>query len=107
MHEMSVCLALIEQVERIAEDRKAQSITRISVSIGRLSGIEAKLLERAFPLAAAGTRAEDASLDIESVGIVVRCSECGEESPAAANRLLCGACGDYRTRLIEGDELAI
>ena len=107
MHEMSICLALIEQVERIAAEREARKVTRISVSIGPLSGIEATLLERAFPLAAAGTCAENAYLDIDSVGIVVQCHECGRESSAAANRLLCGSCGDYRTRIVSGDEMIL
>ena len=40
-------------------------------------------------------------------GIVVECSQCGAESPASPNRLLCGECGDYRTRLVSGDEMVL
>ena len=107
MHEMSVCLALMAEVERIASERDARSVTRITVSIGPLSGVEARLLERAFPLAAAGTRAEHATLEIESLDIVVRCSQCGETSKARANRLLCGSCGDYRTNIVSGEEMLL
>ena len=107
MHEMSVSLALIEQVNRIAAERGARAVSVITVSIGPLSGIEADLLARAFPLAAAGTVAEDARLDIEHVDVTVRCSRCGAESPARANRLLCGECGDYRTNVVSGDEMIL
>jgi len=107
MHEMSVSLALIEQVERIAAERGARSVTVITVSIGPLSGIEADLLARAFPLAAAGTPAEHARLDIEQLDVTVSCSQCGAESPARANRLICGTCGDYRTRIVSGDEMIL
>ena len=55
MHELAVCQALIEQVERVARDNAARRILSITVSVGPLSGIEAKLLEHAYPLAAAGT----------------------------------------------------
>ena len=107
MHEMAISLALIEQVERIAADHGARGVSVIRVSIGPLSGVEADLLERAFPLAAAGTRAEGARLDIEPVDVVVRCGQCGAESPARANRLLCAECGDYRTHVVSGDEMLL
>jgi hydrogenase nickel incorporation protein HypA/HybF len=107
MHEMAVSLALIEQVERIATENGARGVTVITVSIGPLSGVEADLLERAFPLAAAGTRTEGAKLQIEKTGVVVRCSQCGAETPAKANRLLCGECGDYRTNIVSGDEMLL
>jgi hydrogenase nickel incorporation protein HypA/HybF len=69
--------------------------------------VDPQLLRHAYPLAAAGTVAEHAELTIEPADIVVRCSQCGAESQATANRLLCAACGDFRTRVISGDELIL
>jgi hydrogenase nickel incorporation protein HypA/HybF len=37
----------------------------------------------------------------------VRCRRCGAESAAAPNRLVCGACGEWRTELVSGNELAL
>jgi tRNA-Thr(GGU) m(6)t(6)A37 methyltransferase TsaA len=54
MHELAVCQALIEQVERVARDNAARRILSITVSVGPLSGVEPSLLEHAYPLAAAG-----------------------------------------------------
>lgn len=107
MHELSVCNALIEQVERIAREHGARSVTRIRLRVGPLSGIETPLLERAWPLASAGTVAADAELTIDNADIVVRCTRCGEETLAVVNRLLCGACGDFRTRLVSGEDLLL
>jgi hydrogenase nickel incorporation protein HypA/HybF len=107
MHELSVCLSLIEEVKRVARQKGAGTVTRIIVKIGPLSGVEPDLLQNAYPLAAAGTIAESAELEIEIAGVVVSCSQCGRESDAAANRLLCAHCGDYRTRLVSGDEMVL
>jgi hydrogenase nickel incorporation protein HypA/HybF len=107
MHELSVCLALIEQVQRIAAERSAARVSRIVLQVGPLSGVEADLLRNAYPLAAAGTAAEDADLVIEAAAIVVSCGECGAESAASANRLLCASCGGYRTRVVSGDEMIL
>ena len=107
MHELSVCLALLEEVKRVAAENDADNVSRIVVTIGPLSGVEADLLRNAYPLAAAGTLAENAELEIEPAEVIVRCSQCGEESAATPNKLLCGECGDYRTNLVSGDEMIL
>jgi hydrogenase nickel incorporation protein HypA/HybF len=107
MHELSVCLSLLQQVEQIARARNATSVTQIVLRIGPLSGVEPELLRHAYPLAVAGTVAADAALVIESADIVVRCSQCDKETTVAPNKLLCGVCGDFRTRVISGDELTL
>jgi hydrogenase nickel incorporation protein HypA/HybF len=107
VHELSVCLALLEQVEGIALEQHAERVERIVLRIGPLSGVDAALLRNAYPLAAAGTLAEGAELCIEDAPVRVRCTRCGEETEASPNRLLCGACGEYRTRLVSGDEMLL
>ena len=107
MHELSVCLALLEEVKRVAAENGASGVEKIVVKIGPLSGVEADLLRNAYPLAAAGTLAENAELEIEPAEIIVRCSQCGAESAATPNKLLCGECGDYRTNLVSGDEMIL
>lgn len=107
MHELSVCLSLMQQVESIARERNAQKVTRITLNIGPLSGVEPELLRHAYPLASAGTVAADAELIMHSADIVVRCSQCDSETTVAPNKLLCGSCGDFRTRVVSGDELTL
>ena len=107
MHELSVCLSLMQQVEEIAHEHDATRVHRITLSIGPLSGVEPDLLQHAYPLATAGTVAEDAELVIEIPDVVVRCSQCDSETTVTANKLLCGSCGDFQTRVISGDELTL
>ena len=107
MHELSVCQALIAQVIDVAREQRAAAVSDIYVRIGPLSGVESPLMQNAFPIAAAGTVADQATLHLESLGIRVRCEECGAESDARMNNLVCAACGDWRTTLISGDELIL
>jgi hydrogenase nickel incorporation protein HypA/HybF len=107
MHELSVCQALLDQVQRIAADHGADRVERILLRIGPLSGVEAALLRNAYALAAAGTLAEGAELEIEAAPVRVHCVTCGAETEATPNRLLCGACGDWHTRLVSGDEMLL
>jgi hydrogenase nickel incorporation protein HypA/HybF len=107
MHELSICQALLAQVEKVVSEHQALGAARIVVHIGPLAGVEPRLLQEAFPIAAAGSVAQSAQLQIEELPLRVRCDSCGAESDAQPNRLLCGACGDWHTRLISGEEMVL
>ena len=107
MHELSVCLSLLDQVHAIAADHGSRRVTRIEVAVGPLSGVEAELLRNAWPIACADTIAVDADFVISESDIVVHCQACNTETQATANRLVCGECGDFRTRLTSGDEMIL
>lgn len=118
MHELAVAQALVEQVEAVIDqhaashDQDASSsdawqASLIRVRIGPLAGVVPELLASAFPLAAAGSRMEHAELEFAHAPIQVRCQTCGAETEAAMNRLICGACGDWHTQVISGDELLL
>ncbi|HEY5810418.1 MAG TPA: hydrogenase maturation nickel metallochaperone HypA [Povalibacter sp.] len=106
MHELSVCQAIVMQVERIALQHHAE-VCSITVRIGPLSGVEASLVEQAYPLAVAGTSLSAARLVIDSLPVRVRCLSCHEETVAAPNRMVCAQCGDWHTELVSGDELLL
>jgi hydrogenase nickel incorporation protein HypA/HybF len=107
MHELSICQALMEEVARVAREQRARRIVSVTVRIGPLSGVEPALLESAYPLASAGTPAADSRLIIERAEVRVRCLECGAESQAQSARLLCGSCGNWRVRVLSGEELLL
>ena len=107
MHELAVAQALVEQVDAVIDQHGATLASLIRVRIGPLAGVVPELLATAFPLAAAGSRMERAVLDLVTAPIKVRCQTCGAETEAAMNRLICGACGDWHTQVISGDELML
>ena len=107
MHELAVCQDIIAQVEQLAIEHKAKAIHSIMLEIGPLSGVEAPLLEAAFPIASAGTVAENAKLEIAAIPITVSCNDCHQQTTALPNKLVCGACGSWKTRLVTGDEMLL
>jgi hydrogenase nickel incorporation protein HypA/HybF len=107
MHELSLCQGLLTQVAEIAKREGARRVDLIRLRIGPLAGVEPELLTQAFSIARAGTLAEQAELICEEQPVRIRCTSCGAETDVPPNRLLCGACGDFRTRLVSGDELLL
>jgi hydrogenase nickel incorporation protein HypA/HybF len=107
MHELAICQELMTQLEQAAAPHHPAVIERVLLSVGALSGVEPALLKRAFEIARAGTLAADAELEIQTGPVRVRCTSCGQESDARANRLLCAPCGDWRVKVIAGEELLL
>jgi hydrogenase nickel incorporation protein HypA/HybF len=107
MHELSLCQALVDQVQEVAAQHGAHSVGQVRVKVGPLAGVEPALLENAYPMASAGTVAEGSTMTIETGQLKVRCLYCGAVTEAQPNRLVCGACGDYRTKVESGDELML
>jgi len=95
------------QLEQAAAPHHPAVIERVVLSVGALSGVEPALLKRAFDIARMGTLAAAAELDIRTGPVRVRCTSCGQESEARANRLLCAPCGDWRVKVIAGEELLL
>ena len=107
MHELAICQSLMNQVENIILEHKAKRIVSIVVGMGPLSGVEAQLLKNAYSVTSAGTVADGAELIIEHRPVRVKCRQCGRESDALPNKLICQHCGDWQTTLISGDELML
>jgi hydrogenase nickel incorporation protein HypA/HybF len=107
VHELSVCQALLTQVAEIAADQGADDITRITIEVGPLSGVDPTLLADAFAVLRVGSRAAHALLSVETTRVEITCLTCGATSAVAPNRLVCTICGGYRARVVAGEELRL
>lgn len=107
MHELAVSQDIITQVEKIATQHNAVAVHKIMLEIGPLSGVETALLEAAFPIACAGTVAEQAILEISEIPVKVKCNSCQKVSAASTNNLTCRNCGNWQTQVISGDEMLL
>ncbi|RCV86006.1 hydrogenase maturation nickel metallochaperone HypA [Vreelandella rituensis] len=107
MHELSLCRSLLRQILEVAEQHRVLAVTVVRLQVGPLSGVEPELLKTAFPLAAAGTLAESAKLNLTATCIEVYCGSCKKRSRAASNQLSCTSCGSCSTQLVSGDELIL
>jgi hydrogenase nickel incorporation protein HypA/HybF len=107
VHELSICQALLTQVEDIAASHEGAPIARIIIEVGPLAGIEPGQLSSAFMILRLGGCAAQAELVIEVTEVVVSCTSCGRQSQARSNRLVCGVCGEFRIRIVSGEELCL
>ncbi len=105
MHEYSIVQALVARVEELSRQHRAQSVRRLVVRIGELSGVETALLATAYETFRERTCCEEAELAIEPVAARWVCPACGSAVPRAAV-LRCPGC-ERPARLVEGDEIIL
>lgn len=91
MHEMGLCDALVDAVLRRAGERRVRGVR---VRIGG-HPVDPEVIDQGFRLAAAGTVAADAWVEVVVEPMVVRCNGCGRETAAGDTRSLaaCARCG--------------
>jgi len=103
MHELSITQDMVALVEERAEGRR---VVRISLAIGRLSGIAADAVRFCFDVCAQSTPAEGARLEIEEIPGRGRCVDCHREQDLDQPYGQC-ACGSARMDLIAGTDLRV
>ncbi|MEU7072273.1 hydrogenase maturation nickel metallochaperone HypA [Streptomyces narbonensis] len=108
MHEMSLAVAVVDQVETAAQSRGAVGVSSIVLDVGELAGVVPDALAFCFELACAGTVVEGAELITRTVRGTARCAPCaGDWEVGMPPRLLCPGCGAAAAELVSGRELRI
>jgi len=105
VHEYSIVAALLERAEAEAQRLEASAVSRLTVAIGELSGVETGLLRSAFELARVGTPCAGAELSLRTVEPLWSCRGC-EREIRAGGILRCPECGSP-ARLVAGDEIVL
>ncbi len=105
MHEYSIVQSLIDRVEDEARKNGALAVHGLTVQIGEISGVDARLLAIAFDTFREKTICASAKLTIENVPATWKCPRCGV-APVAGGPLRCPTC-QQPAQLVAGDEIVL
>lgn len=106
MHEVSIALAMVDELMNIARKNNAQKITAVKLKIGKMSGIVTDSLKFAFdavkldqPLLC------DAEIFIDEIPLVYRCNDCSHQFGTDDIYFpSCPSCSSYNLMIISGEE---
>ena len=108
MHELSIVEALTVQVEEEVERAgEGGRVTRLSLIIGRLSGVNCDSIRFAFELLAPGTLLESAELEISEPRAECVCADCGAISQIDRFVAECPCCAGQDITIQGGTELLL
>ena len=105
MHEYSVVQALLNQCEEVAEQNKAEKVTKVVCKIGVMSGIEVHLLQVAFDTFKEGTMCDSAEFVINEQKLKLECKECGHIFETEEIRYYCTKCESLRVKVLDGEDM--
>ena len=109
MHEMSIALAVIGQVEEAAERAgDVTAVRSVRLRVGELAGVVPDALDFAFEVAREGTALAGARLVVEQVTARAYCDPCAEEFEVGMPPFFwCPRCDRPTQELRSGRELEI
>jgi hydrogenase nickel incorporation protein HypA/HybF len=108
MHEVSIAIAICEEVTQRATSERAKRIVAVRLRAGELTGIVSDALRFAWEVVTEGTIAAGSQLEIERIPVQINCRTCSSvQAPIAANALLCARCGTPAAEIVRGRELEV
>jgi hydrogenase nickel incorporation protein HypA/HybF len=103
VHELSITQSVIDAVATRTGERRVQ---RVTLAVGRLSGVVASSVEFYFDLCSAGTPLEGAKLEIIDIPGLASCRSCGAQVELEDMIALC-TCGSADLEILGGEDLTI
>lgn len=107
MHELAITESIIDLINREARDKGFQKVLAVSLRVGEYSGLVPECLREFFPIAARGSIAEGAALEIQRLPAAFRCLDCGYEGPVERKAACCPDCGSAAIRMTAGREFFV
>lgn len=108
MHELGIVVKVLEQVDQVAEEYKAEKIMKVTMEVGEVSTIVPDLFKDAFDWAKKKTRfAKEAELEMIIIEGRTYCQSCGETYRTTEHGKKCPHCGSSDTYLLTGDQVII
>ncbi len=107
MHELSLAQSIVEIVHQHLPGDPDVKVQAVRIKIGEFAGVVPESLEFCFTALVQGTPLQGASLDIENIPLMARCTTCRVVSKLEFGVFVCPECGGSNVSLISGNEMQI
>lgn len=107
MHELSIALSMIEQIEEEVAKCGGGTVEAVFVRIGVLSGVDTQALRFAYELAREGTELANSRLEIELIPLLVYCPQCASTHAPDPQQICCPGCLTPPQQVLHGKELEL
>lgn len=107
MHELSLIEDMLRQLESMKKLHELRSITDVYLTVGEMSGVDARFLQSSFELFVPTTSWADLKMHLTVEPWIVRCRDCGYEQEVVEFNNQCKKCGSQSTETIQGTEFLI
>ena len=107
MHEMSIAIELLRQLQAVARENALERIDEFTVRAGAMRQIVPEALTGAFEVLAEGTCAEAADVNVEIEPLAATCCNCGARFEVGLDTFACSRCGQADVEIVAGNEIVL
>lgn len=107
MHEMSICMDIVESLETTAKENNYQGIDKVWLEVGPFSGVEVRALEFSFEVATRGSIAHESELEVVQTPGQAWCFGCDKTVVIKQRYDVCPLCRSSQLTVTGGEELKI
>ncbi len=107
MHELSLCQAVAEMVDRTLADLEGRRLRTVHLQAGALTQVVPSTMTACWELLVEGGPLAGSRMEVETVPVTLACS-CGALTTMGSELLLaCGTCGAHDVEVRSGEELLV
>jgi hydrogenase nickel incorporation protein HypA/HybF len=104
---MSIAQSLLDIVLEEGRRHQLNQVKTIRLQVGEMAAVVPESLTFCFRLISEGTIAAGAILEIESMPVISRCSDCGTLFEVEDMKFICPQCEAPALELVSGRELSL
>ena len=107
MHEMSIAIELMRQLEMLAAEHHFERIDEFTVSVGEMRQVVPEALKLSFEIVSEGSPAAGAALTLKVVRLAARCRCCGSRFEPRIDAFSCAKCNQADVEIVQGNEMVL
>jgi hydrogenase nickel incorporation protein HypA/HybF len=108
MHELSIAISMIDQIIEESESRGGLDVEVVHLKLGVFAGVDKDALLFSYEIACEGTALQGSRLSIETIPLVIYCSECQKNrTPPSIYQLSCPECETPGQKIVSGREIEV
>lgn len=108
MHELGIVFYIIKDVKQVAEQNRAQRVSKVLLDLGEVSTVVPYMLQDCWKWAVEKEELlKGCELEINTIKAVTYCEDCQQQYDTVAHGKICPDCGSEHTYLIRGNEVEI
>lgn len=107
MHEIGIMEQTLEIAIKNSQAQNATKIKKITMDIGKISGVISEALEFAFDVVSNNTIAENADLIINDIPVICYCDFCQKNFYPQEWFFECPKCLQFSNNIIQGKEIKL
>ena len=107
MHELAITQSILDIAQNVGREHGVKRVKEVRIKLGAYSGVVPACVQDYFSVISAGTIAEGAVLNIQTLPVIMRCRSCSWQGEIDRLHIRCPECAGTDLKMIQGREFYV